>query len=67
MGIKTVAYIQIKLAEEERSRPIVIWCELNIGSYSKLWDFNFIGTHKELIFEFARKEDATLFALRWAR
>lgn len=63
--MKTVAYVKVKLKPGERSRPIIAWCELNIGSYSK-WNFTF-APDLEMIFEFAREKDATFFALQWAR
>ena len=68
--MKTVEFVEVTFRAGARSRPLVVWCEQNLGELGRDWDFTFstISTisQSRAIFEFARAEDATLFALKWS-
>jgi len=65
MAIKTVEFVEIEFTPTFRSRPLVVWCEENIGTIGRDWDLNFTQLY-HAIFEFTCKEDAILFTLRWS-
>jgi hypothetical protein len=69
MAMNTVEYVTIYFSPTSRSRPVIEWCEKNIGEIGTDWDFTFnagssVGGYNA-IFEFARSKDASYFTLKW--
>ena len=59
-------FVEVKFSDQLNGSTLTLWCCENIeGAPGEFWQVSFSSGSKA-IFEFARKGDATLFALRWS-
>jgi hypothetical protein len=66
--MKTKEFVEITFRQDLRSYTLIDWCEENIGRRGTCWELHFNSSASAFavgVFEFARVEDASYFALKW--